>query len=364
GRRFPAHRSPPGRAAGHRRHPRRGRDAHPTATRGHRTRTGARVAGPPAPTAGRHGARPRHRARRAAGADGHGRPDLGAAQARDRRAGHRPAHAARPRAVGRGAAAPGGRGRRPGRALRLRRAAERHQRRGRRRPARPDRHPLRRAAGGRRRQGAVHRLHRGGAGDRGGGAGAADRDARPAAARPHRRALGPPLPDGVPARGPVHGAVRPVRRVPHDRTGGRARPAGVRVLPRRRPGHAQHPAGTAAHRRLLLAAGAAGPRRRPGARSRPPAARAAQHPVGAPHPAGLRTGHDHDPVQRDRRILRALGADGGPPVRRPGHRRHPGAHARARGGDGAHPAPGRAGNRRAVRPPLRRRGEPRRHDRL
>ena len=166
-----------------------------------RARAGARVARPPAPAARRHGARPRHRARRAARADGHGRPDLGPAQARDGGAGHRAAHAARARALGRGAAAPGGRG---GRAC-WSTATSSSSRpatndAGRRRPARPGRHPRRRPPGDRRRQGAVHRLHRGRAGHRPGGARPAGADARPPAARPRRRAGRPPLPDRVPAR--------------------------------------------------------------------------------------------------------------------------------------------------------------------
>ena len=48
-------------------------------------------------------------------------------------------------------------------------------------------------------------------------------DARPPAARPHRRARRPALPDRVPPGGAVHRPVRPVRRVPHHRAGGRAR---------------------------------------------------------------------------------------------------------------------------------------------
>ena len=78
-----------------------------------------------------------------------------------------------------------------------------------------------------------------------------------------------PLPDRLPPGRALHGPVRPVRRLPHHRAGGRARAAGVRLRPRRRASDAEHAAGAAAHRRLLVAAGAAGPRRRPGARGRP-----------------------------------------------------------------------------------------------
>ena len=87
----------------------------------------------------------------------------------------------------------------------------------------------------------------------------------------------------------------------------------------------EHAAGPAAHGRLLVAAGAAGPRRRPGARGRPPAARPAEHAVRSPHPARLGAGHDDDPLQRDGRLLRAVGAHRRPPLRRPRRRREPGA---------------------------------------
>ena len=260
----------------------------PAPPRGRRARAGARVAGPPAPAAGRHGARPRHRARRAARADGHGRPDLGPAQAGDGGAGHGAAHAARARPLGRGAAAPGRRGGRPARALRLRRAARRHQRR--RAPASgPTSWSPSPTAG---RWSSTPRCPSPATSRRCRPTDQAVRaqrvaDARPPAARPRRRARRPPLPHRVPAGGAVHGAVRPLRRLPHHRAGGRARAARVRLRPRRRPGDAEHAARAAAHRRLLVAAGAAGPRRRPGARGRPAAARPAEHAVGPPHPARL-----------------------------------------------------------------------------
>ena len=66
---------------------------------------------------------------------------------------------------------------------------------------------------------------------------------------------------------------------------------------------------------------------------------------GPPDPAGLGARRDHDALQRDGRLLRALGADRGPPVRRPGRRRDPRPGAPGPGGDGAHAAAGRAAPR-------------------
>ena len=81
------------------------------------------------------------------------------------------------------------------------------------------------------------------------------------------------------------------------------------------------------HGRLLLAAGAAGPRRRPGARGRSAAARPARHAVGAPDRAGSALGRHDGPLQRHGRSVRAVGPDRCPPVRRPRRRREPGTDA-------------------------------------
>ena len=70
---------------------------------------------------------------------------------------------------------------------------------------------------------------------------------------------------------------------------------------------------------------------------------------------GVRAGHDDGALQRDRRLLRALGADRGPPVRRPGRRGEPGPRAaRAGGGDGAHPRGPRSSRGSSAAPRRRR----------
>ena len=196
---------------------------------------GARVPGPPAPAARRHGARPRHRPRRAARADGHRRPGLGAAASRRRRPWSR-------RCARRTSAAAGARcscagwSRWPGCSSTATSSSSPSAPATQGAGVRPD--LVVTLADGRQVvvdakvpfTGYIEAVQATDQAVRGQRVAAA----RPAAARARRRARRPPLPDGVPAGRAVHRAVRPLRRLPHHRAGGRARAARVRLRPRRR----------------------------------------------------------------------------------------------------------------------------------
>ena len=82
---------------------------------------------------------------------------------------------------------------------------------------------------------------------------------------------------GVPAVAGVRGAVRARRPVPGGGPAGRSGAAGARLRAQRRDRHADHADRAAAHRRLQLAAGGAGPQRRAGAPAGQGAARPAGH---------------------------------------------------------------------------------------